>query len=101
MTLTREAALEILRRENPKARADELAIYADAFLTYAEAAANIDKNGTIVAHPRTGAPIDNPYAKVRDAAGRTMQRVRRVRNVEALWKALEEPAPTHKAGRKS
>lgn len=86
--VTREHALEMLRRENPAARLDDLSIYADAFVSYQEASANIEKNGVIVAHPRTGAPMTNPYAKLRDDAAKTMQRTKHVRQADALWQSL-------------
>jgi len=56
----------------PRARADKVAMYADAFCDYRLAQANIKEHGPIVLHPRTSAPIDNPYLKVRDAARKTM-----------------------------
>ena len=85
--LDRARAVEILRSENPRARADDLTVYADAFLTYQEAAENIARNGTVCAHPRTGAPIENPFVKARASATKVMQSVKRIRNVDALWKA--------------
>ena len=39
-------------------------MYASALLLYREAAANIAQNGAICAHPRTGAPMENPYLRV-------------------------------------
>jgi hypothetical protein len=35
---------------------------------HAAAQKNIDDNGAIVADPRTGSPIPNPYLQVRDKA---------------------------------
>lgn len=43
-------------------------LYADAFLEYTAAQAKIESDGTIVADPRTGSPIQNPYLAVRDKA---------------------------------
>ena len=65
-------------------RGDIAVQYADAFCEYRDAMANIRANGTIVAHPRTLAPIENPYLAVRDRALKTLQRMRSVR-AEFLW----------------
>ena len=45
---------------------------------------NIAKNGNVVAHPRTGQPIENPYIKVRVAAMGQLRKIR-LRKVDALW----------------
>jgi phage terminase small subunit len=66
------AALAKLRAENTAARPALLVTYLDALNTYREAQANIDANGAIVFHPRTGAPIENPYLAVRDRAARVL-----------------------------
>ena len=62
----------ILREQNPTKKDAELYIYATAFLEHAEAQANIDEHGTIVMHPRTGSPVDNPYTVVRDRAAKML-----------------------------
>ncbi|WP_165250181.1 P27 family phage terminase small subunit [Paludisphaera soli] len=49
-------------------RVDVAEAYASAFVEYREAAANVNANGSIVQHPRTGNPITNPYIPIRDAA---------------------------------
>lgn len=72
---------ELVRRHESKARAT---IYADAFLEYQEASANIQKNGTIVQHPRTSNPIENPYLVLRDRAGRKLEEMKRV-DADFLW----------------
>lgn len=59
-------------------------MYADSFLEYREASRNIQKNGAIVAHPRTGNPIENPYLKIRDKARDALQKMR-VTKAEFLW----------------
>lgn len=74
-----------LRRENPRGKPDEIAMYARTYLQYREAEANIGKNGSIVAHPRTGAPIDNPYLKVQAASMRSLRSFRRLKTT-SLWK---------------
>ena len=62
--------------------------YADVFLEYREASANIDANGVIVAHPRTQNPIDNPYLKIRDSALRKFQSFEIVLGVDEIWRSL-------------
>jgi hypothetical protein len=47
-------------------------MYADAFGEY-QTAQNINENGTVVMHPRTGSPIDNPYLRIRDGASKTLR----------------------------
>lgn len=83
--MMRDEVLGILRRDNPAAGSDLVVMYADCFLDYREAAENIAKNGNIVAHPRTGAPIENPYIKVKSAAMGQLLKLTRLRKVGALW----------------
>ena len=45
-------------------------IYYDAKKTYEKAQKNIEENGEIVTHPRTGAPMENPFLKVRTQAAK-------------------------------
>lgn len=75
----------LITADNPAARVDDVELYARQFLTYLEAAENIEKNGTIVAHPRTGQPMENPYVKVRTAAQSSMQKIKRLRKLNLLW----------------
>lgn len=83
--MTRDEAVSVLRRDNPKGRADDVAMYADCFMDYREAQENITKNGSIVAHPRTGQPIENPYIKVKAVAMNQLRKITTLRNVAALW----------------
>ena len=73
--MTRASIVATLRKQNPRAQEASLFIYADSLLEYREAQANIAKNGAIVAHPKTGAPIANPYVSVRDSAGARMSKL--------------------------
>jgi phage terminase small subunit len=57
-------------------------MYADAFAEYREATENIVRNGSLVADPRTGVPIPNPYGPIRDRALRKLQTMR---SVPAAW----------------
>lgn len=73
--VTREDIIELLRDENPDGADHDFAIYADSFLSYLAAAENVAKNGDIVLHPRTGAPIDNPYSAVRERAAAQLRKI--------------------------
>jgi len=68
----REAVVAALYRASPSARPDKVAMYADVFADYRAAQKNIEENGAVVLHPRTQAPIDNPFLKVREAARKTL-----------------------------
>ena len=48
------------------------------------ASENIAKNGLIVSHPRTGAPLTNPYVPIRDAALKKLGRMYSVK-ADFLW----------------
>lgn len=75
MSLTKDEVIAALRAENPRAPAGFLQMYADAFAEYQTAQANIDEHGPVVFHPRTGAPIDNPYLKIRNGAAAALQKL--------------------------
>lgn len=83
--MNRDEVIGILKRDNPHAGSDAVSMYADCFMDYKEAADNIAKNGNIVAHPRTGSPIENPYIKVKSSAMNQLRKITRVKKVEALW----------------
>ena len=83
--MTLEEVLAVLRRDNPDGRPDEVAMYASFFRDFQEAEENITKNGNIVAHPRTGAPMENPYIRIKIGAMNQLSKLPRVRNVGALW----------------
>lgn len=74
---TDPAALRAWAREklvaaNPYAKVEKIERYLDAYAEYQVAQANIAEHGSIVMHPRTGAPIPNPYLPIRDKAARAM-----------------------------
>lgn len=73
-----------LRRLNPRYSVADIAIYVDALAEYREAQANIDQHGSIVMHPRTGAPIENPYLTIRNKAGAVIGKHARL-NTGSLW----------------
>lgn len=85
--ITRAEVVAALKLANPKRRLDELEMYADGFTAYAEAGMNIAANGNIVIHPRTGAPITNPYLEIRAQGVRTMKAVSGLK-ADALWERL-------------
>lgn len=58
--------------------------YADAFIEYRQATEQIDEHGIIVLHPRTGAPIENPFLAVRDRALKKLQTMKDAR-ADVLW----------------
>lgn len=53
---------------NAKNRPEKAALYADTFIEYRTAQANIEDFGAVTACPRTGTPIPNPFLSVRDKA---------------------------------
>jgi phage terminase small subunit len=71
-----EAELAKDNKGNARATRTTLALIADALWTYAEAADNVRRHGSIVAHPRTAAPIDNPYLRVMQQAAKGIERGR-------------------------
>lgn len=86
VNLTHARVVAILQADNPRARKQDVVIYANAFMTYVEAAANIEKRWNVVAHPRTGAPIENPYCKILALAARALKGAKRLKT-DALWDA--------------
>src|SRR5690606_28495372 len=85
--MTKEQAVALLLQYNPASRAADVAMYAASFISYLEAEDNINRNGAIVAHPRTGSPMENPYLRVRAAAMKEMQANNRLQGLGELWKA--------------
>ena len=65
-----------LRILNPDASEAEIGIYADYLRSYSTASGNIREHGEIVQHPRTAAPIINPYLEVRDSAVRMLRTIK-------------------------
>lgn len=78
----RDAVAAALERRG--GRRDQACQYADLFMEYQEAQRNIATNGTIVLHPRTGVPIENPYLRIRDKALSNLQRMTAVK-ADWLW----------------
>jgi hypothetical protein len=76
--------------DNPKVPAVTLQMYADALRSYVEASKNIEANGSVCSHPRTGAPIDNPYLRVRDQQGAVLRKMRAIKGDRVLKRLLED-----------
>lgn len=81
--IARDTVIDVLQRLNPKAKRVDIVLYADLYCDYAVAQANINEHGSIVFHPRTGAPINNPYLSVRDKARDGIKKIRL--SADELW----------------
>jgi phage terminase small subunit len=80
--MTKEEVVAMLVKQG--AKRDRAVFYADAYLSYVEASANISEHGTIVQHPRTSNPVENPYLVIRDRALKTTRAIRGIKT-EGLW----------------
>ena len=58
-----------LKSDNKRQSDINLEVYANALLAYWEASKNIEENGIICLHPRTGTPVENPYLKIQKSQG--------------------------------
>ena len=85
--MEKQEIIKILRTENDDVSLEILSAYADNFIDYQEAVSNISEQGAIVAHPKNGAPIDNPYLKIRDSAQNNMRKCRL--NTDSLWELMK------------
>lgn len=81
--IDREKVISILKTENPSAKREKIMMYADAYMDYMEAQKNIRVNGALVAHPKTGAPFDNPYLKIRQQMAASLLKLRL--KTDQLW----------------
>lgn len=80
----RAAALAVLRCNGVP---DDLAnLYADAWAEFVDATENVARVGSVCKHPRTGAPMENPYLRVRDRAFERLLKLRRKVNAAGLWR---------------
>lgn len=79
--------VRVLRASNPQITMANAVIYATAWTEYATADANIREHGTVVVHPKTGAPIPNPYLPIRASAQKRMAAIKGV-NADVLWQRL-------------
>ena len=95
--MTTAEIVDELAKDNPKIPCIQLEIFADALRVYIEASANIQKNGAVCAHPRTGTPVENPYLKVAAAQGKLLSNARAIKadRVFALIKThADAPGPS-------
>jgi phage terminase small subunit len=81
-TLTRDEVLQVLAKNGVKP--DRAALYADCYLEYQQATANIAEYGLIVKHPRTGNPVTNPFLAIRDGAQKKLAKMLNVK-ADGLW----------------
>lgn len=87
-TMTREWVIATLRRANPNARLQDLSLYASHFCDFAQADANVLRNGGITLHPRSGAPIKNPYLDQKEKATKALTGFRL--HTEELWRVYAQ-----------
>lgn len=81
--ITRDKVISILEKANPAAKREKVIMYADAYMDYMEAQENIKQKGALVTHPKTGAPFDNPYLKIRQQMAITLLKLRL--KTDQLW----------------
>ena len=99
MNITKADVIAVLRRSNPNGKEQSIQLYAQSFLEYVEAVFNVEANGTVCAHPRTGQPIENPFCKVKAAAMSSMGKMLKQLDTDPLWKWLEvQNAPALEEG---
>ena len=82
--ITLDAVMGCLRAENPRSTEQDIRLYAAFFLDFREAEANIREHGALIIHPRTAAPIENPYGKIKAQASASLRRIRM--KTETLWR---------------
>jgi phage terminase small subunit len=81
--------LETLRESNKWAAESALRLYADAIEVYAEAADNVRRVGAICSHPKTGAPIENPYLRVQESRAAMLSKLRGKLDDSEVWRRLD------------
>ena len=79
---------ELILADNPAARVVDVEQYSHQAVAYVEASVSILNLGTITAHPRTAAPMENPYLKVRASSLATMNKIKRLKRLDSLWYAI-------------
>lgn len=70
--ITKQEAVKLLIDRNPLVPLERIFAYADNWMNYREAVDNIEEQGAIVANPRNGSPMKNPYLDIRDKAQANM-----------------------------
>jgi phage terminase small subunit len=80
--VTKEAIIARLIKDGTQVQ--KASMYADLYLEYQEATANILENGVIVQHPRTMNPIENPYLSRRDKSRKALLDLK-MQETDWLW----------------
>jgi phage terminase small subunit len=83
--VTKASVVAILQSHNQGVALAVLRMYADLYIDYTAAQRNIDEHGTIVFHPKTGAPIRNPFLDVRDSLWGRLQKSEQEIDTTGLW----------------
>jgi phage terminase small subunit len=84
-----------IKKDNANMNEAVLRVYFDALGTYLEASKNVRVNGAIVAHPKTGAPIENPYLKVQQSCGKTIAYYAKINSVKTTELIIETQNQEH------
>ena len=81
--MERPAVVALLQAANPRRSLAEVTIYADLWLDYQAAQANIERFGALVVNPRTAAPEENPWLAIRSrsSAGMLKSKIK----ADELW----------------
>jgi phage terminase small subunit len=74
-----------LAKDNPQARAAVIAVYADSLRIYCEAADNVATHGAVVLHPKTAAPLENPYLKIQERQAKILRSMPRIDGGRVLY----------------
>lgn len=84
--MANESRAEIIERLCAAGAAPDLAnMYASALLTWQEADRHVADDPLIFKHPKTGAPLKNPYLEIRSAAMRDLLALRQLVPDVGLW----------------
>ena len=75
---------ELLSKDNPRAKKIDIYIVSNAIVTYHAASKNIKENGSIVMHPRTGSPIENPYIKIQSQQSTILYKYKHIKSDTAI-----------------
>ena len=95
-----DEAITELAKDNPRAKAGPLRMYAETAMTYAEASESVKRLGAVVVHPKTGAPMENPYLRIRERQVAIMLKIRGIdggRVIALLEKQIKEAAAAKEA----
>ena len=84
--------LEELRKDNKSARLVDLNVFANALQLYCQATINIQANGAICAHPRTGTPMENPYLNIQMKYGAIIKKMRLIKADRVMDLLMKESA---------